>query len=130
MADHITLRGDVQRNFAKRRIDQAPANAVVTIKEAARSNDQNAKLWAMLGDISRAKPDGLEHTADMWKCLMMKACGHQVQFVNGIDGEPFPVGFRTSRLTVSQMCDLITCAQEYGDRHGVRWTDEQRGWAA
>lgn len=118
------LRGDVQRAFAKRLIDKAPVNAVVTIRDATRSTDQNAKMWAMLSDISRAKPEGRRWTPETWKAAFMHVLGHQIQFCEGLDNSgPFPVGFRSSRLTVRQMADLITCIQEYGDRHGVAWSD-------
>lgn len=121
----VILRGPSQRDFAKRLIDAAPADAVVNVKEATRSLDQNSKLWAMLSDVSRAKPEGRMHTPELWKALFMKACGHEVQFLNGLDGEPFPVGFRSSRLTKAQMSDLIETIYEYGARHGVRWTEPQ-----
>lgn len=123
----VILRGTSQRELAKRLIDLAPADAVVSVKEATRTNDQNAKMWAMLSDISRAKPDGLRHTTDVWKALFMNACGHEVQFMNGLtDGAPFPIGFRSSRLTVKQMADLITFIQAWGDEKGVEWSEEPR----
>ena len=119
----ILLRGQPQRDLAKRLIDLAPIDAVVNVKEATRNADQNAKLWAMLSDISRAKPDGRTMTAELWKAVFMQACGHEVQFLNGLDGMPFPAGFRSSRLTVRQMADLISFVSAYGDQHGVKWSD-------
>lgn len=123
MAQTVIIRGDEQRKLAYDLIRRAPADAVVTIKEASRNLDQNAKLWAMLSDISRAMPEGRRHTPEVWKALMMNACGYAVQFETGLNGEPFPVGFRSSRLTKAQFADLITVAQEYGDRHGVPWSE-------
>lgn len=123
MAQTVILASRFQREMAKRLIDAAPANYVVTVKEATRSGEQNAKLWAMLSDISRAKPDGRHWTPETWKAAFMHSLGHQVQFCEGLDNSgPFPLGFRSSRLTVKQMADLITVIQEYGDRHGVVWT--------
>lgn len=125
----IRLAGLAQRRLAKQLVDAAPNGAVVNIKEATRSNDQNAKMWAMLSDVSRAKPEGRTMTSELWKAAFMNACGHQVQFENGIDGgQPFPVGFHSSRLNVRQMADLITCIQEYGDRHGVAWSEPPPDW--
>jgi hypothetical protein len=77
----------------------------------------------MLSDISRAKPEGRAHTPEVWKALMMHACGHATRFEMGLNGEPFPVGFHSSKLSVRQFADLITVAQEYGDRHGVVWSE-------
>jgi len=80
----------------------------------------------MLSDISRAKPDGRRWTPDTWKAAFMNSTGHQVQFCEGLDNSgPFPLGFRSSRLTVKQMSDLIEVIYEYGSRHGVRWTHKE-----
>jgi len=120
----VILRGPTQRAFAKRLIDAAPDDAVVIVKAGTRSADQNAKMWAMLSDISRAKPQGRRHTSEVWKCLFMSACGHAVQFQMGLDGNPFPVGFSSSKLSKAQMSDLIEFIYSYGAEHGVKWSDE------
>lgn len=123
MAQTVILRGELQRNIARTLIDAAPVDAVVSVKEATRTTDQNAKMWAMLSDVSRAKPDGRTHTPETWKQLFMHALGHEVRFEMGLDNKPFPVGLRTSRLNKSDMADLITFIAEYGDRHGVHWSE-------
>jgi hypothetical protein len=76
----------------------------------------------MLTDVSVSKPEGRSLTPEAWKALAMHACGYEVQFLNGLNGEPFPVGFRSSRLTVSQMSELIEFLYAYGAKHGVKWT--------
>jgi hypothetical protein len=127
MSQTVILRGDSQRHFAKHLIEIAPTDAVVSIREANRSNDQNAKMWAMLSDISRAKPEGRKWNPETWKCAFMHVLGHQVKFCEGLDASgPFPLGFKSSRLTVRQMADLITCIQEYGDRRQIRWSDTDK----
>jgi hypothetical protein len=82
-------------------------------------------MWAMLSDISRAKPEGRRMTPDLWKAVFMQACGHEVQFLQGLDGQPFPAGFRSSRLSVAQMAELISFIQAKGDEWGVRWSDTE-----
>jgi hypothetical protein len=106
---------------------QAPAYSTCIIKAQKRSDEQNAKMWAMLSDISRAKPEGRTHIPEVWKCLFMSACGHQVQFVIGLDGNPFPAGFKSSRLSKHEMMDLITFIQQKGDEWGVAWSNEASG---
>ena len=97
---------------------------VVTIKEASRTPDQNSKMWAMLSDISRAKPEGRVWATEVWKAGFMSMLEHEYLWQPGLDGGmPFPAGFRSSRLNKAQMADLITCIQEYGDRHGVVWSE-------
>lgn len=133
MAQTVILRTALQRNLAHTLIDAAPEGAVVTVKEATRNADQNAKMWAMLSDVSRAKPEGRMWPPETWKAAFMHSLGHQCRFAEGLDGSgPFPIGFRTSRLTVRQMVDLITVIAEYGDRHGVQWSepDPYEGQAA
>lgn len=121
----VILHGPAQRRFAKELVDRAPAGAVLNIREAKRTTDQNARFWAMLSDVSRSKPEGRTHTPEVWKALFMNALGYETRFEMGLNGEPFPVGFRSSRLNKSQMADLITFIAEYGDRHGVRWTEPE-----
>lgn len=118
----LILSGSYARQKAKELIDRAPPMAVLNIREARRTTDQNSKLWAMLSDVSRAKPQGRRLTAEVWKCLFMQACGHAVQFEQGLDGSPFPVGFRSSRLSKAQMVELIDFIDAWGTQNGVQWT--------
>lgn len=124
MTQTVILASQAQRDLAKRMIDAAPERGVVKISEPTRNNEQNARMWAMLSDVSRAKPEGRMWPPETWKAAFMHSLGHQVQFADGLDGSgPFPLGFRTSRLTVRQMADLITVIAEYGDRHDVEWSE-------
>lgn len=118
------LTGTRSRQAACAAVMQAPDYSFATIKPQKRTDDQNAKLWAMLGDVSRAKPQGRKHIPEVWKCLFMAACGHQVAFEVGLDGRPFPIGFQSSRLSKHEMADLITFIQQWGDEQGVPWSNE------
>ena len=120
----VILCGNRQREFAKALVNAAPLGAVLNIREATRTTEQNAKLWAMLSDVSRAKPQDRRATPDVWKALFMNACGHAVQFEAGLDGRPFPIGFRSSRLTKAQMSEMIEFVYAFGAENGVIWTDE------
>ena len=112
------------RALAASLMANAPDGHVVTIKEPKRTDDQNAKLWAMLSDVSRAAPEGRRWDTNTWKAAFMSALGHEILWQPGIDGgQPFPAGFRSSRLTKRQCADLITLIYEYGDRHGVVWSE-------
>lgn len=121
----IILRGKSQRDNAKRLIDCAPDDAIVTVRKANRSTQQNSRLWAMLSDISRSKPQGRAMTPERWKAAIMQSFGHAVQFENDLEGRPFPIGHSSSALTVSQMSEL----QEFMSAHftplGVKWTEPQ-----
>lgn len=119
----IRLASDAQRIMAKAMIDRAPPNAIVNIREETRTLDQNAKMWAMLSDVSRSKPNGRMMTTERWKAVFMQACGHAVQFEIGLDGAPFPIGYSTSKLTKAQMGDLITFIYQWGDENSVKWSE-------
>lgn len=95
------------RQRAKELIDRASDGWVSEIREPRRTNDQNDKMWAMLTDISRAEPMGRKHTPDDWKAIAMNACGWECQFIEGLDGRPFPQGFKSSQLSRGQMSTLI-----------------------
>ena len=126
----FTLINDMVRQNAIAAILKAEPGSVVSVGPQTRTLSQNARLWAMLADVSKAKPDGRKWVPETWKAAFMHALGYQVQFCEGLDGcGPFPIGFRSSTLSVKQMADLITCIQEYGDRHGVAWTETiSGGW--
>lgn len=124
MTQTVHIRGDYQRRLAHQLIDKAPLNAVVKVSPEKRTPSQNDKMWAMLSDVSRQKPQGRTHTPEVWKALFMAACGHEVQFEHGLDDKPFPIGFRTSQLTVPQMRDLIEFIYSYGSKNEVKWSEE------
>jgi len=54
----------------------------------------------------------------------MHACGFAVQFEMGLNGQPFPTGFSSSRMTTAEMSELIEWIYAYGAEQGVRWSDE------
>ena len=124
---HLThLSTERGRMRAHMLIDKAPSDWLCQVSAPKRTMPQNDKLWAMLTDISIAKPLGRKMTPEQWKAVMMAACGWEVQFLEGLDGQPFPAGFRTSKMNKQQMADLITFIQATGDGWGVKWTDREK----
>lgn len=123
----VVLGGKYANLMAHKVIDAAPPGSVLNVRPPRRTVDQNAKMWAMLSDVSRAKPEGRTLTPDVWKALFLHALDHAQRFEMALDGNGMvPVGFRSSRLTKTQMADLITLIEEYGSRHGVRWTEPRQ----
>jgi len=121
--DRFIIRGVTQRDAIKRMADEAAVNTVVEFKEMTRTIEQNSRMWVMLADISKAEPRGLKYIADDWKIIMMRGAGWEVQFLDGLDGKPFPTGFRSSRMTVRQMSDLISYMLGFGAEEGVQWSE-------
>lgn len=121
----VRLHSKRSRQIAHQLIESAPKGAVVQVREAKRTDDQNSKMWAMLSDISRQiEHNSHKYTPEVWKSLFMHACGQEIKFIMGLNGDPFPLGYRSSRMSKSQMADLITFIIQFGDENGVRWTDE------
>jgi hypothetical protein len=121
----IVLRSDASRATARRLIDIAPPGAVVNVREAKRTNAQNDLMWALLGAISRAKPQGRVLTPDVWKSVVLAACGHQVRFEPTLDGQGvIPIGFRSSRLTKAEMSEVIECIVAFAAENEVEIGDD------
>lgn len=121
----IILAGAEQRQRAQKLIMSAPDGYVVSFSEPKRTAEQNDRMWAMLTDVSHQKPMGRSHTPDDWKAIFMNACGWECQFVEGLDGRPFPQGFRSSQMTKSQMSSLIEFMFAFGAEHHIRWSEPQ-----
>lgn len=80
-------------------------------------------MWALLADVAQAQPRGRQHTPETWKALFMHACGHETRFEMGLNSEPFPMGFRSSKLTKEQMGELMDFIEAWGAQNGVRFSD-------
>jgi hypothetical protein len=120
----LILSNPAVRARAHQLIEMAPHAAVLNIKEAARTSDQNAKLWAMLSDIARAKPDGRVLTTEVWKALFMNAAGFTCTFEPTLDGQGvIPLGFKSSRLNKAEFSDLIEAIHCFAAEHGIQFTD-------
>jgi hypothetical protein len=125
MSKHLViLHSRYDRERAARAIAAAPAGSVVEVRAPRRTLDQNALMWVYLSKISMAKPGGRRATPEVWKAVFMHACGHAVQFEAGLDGSPFPLGFRSSQMSKAQMADLITFIQAWAAENAVELGDE------
>lgn len=130
----VILTNPYARAKGKRLVEQAPHGAVLNIRKAARSSDQNAKMHAMLSDVARSRPGGRVLTTDQWKCLFMDAVAKETNNASftsrwepSLDGEGVVnTGYRSSRLAKDEMGDLISFMQAWGDQNGVEWTDDQQ----
>lgn len=125
MPHKAVLTNAFSRERFKKIIDQAPAGYVAEVREPKRTLDQNDFMWGLLTDISLAQPLGRKHTPDDWKAIAMNACSWECAFLEGLDGRPFPVGFRSSKLSKTQMSALIEWLLAFGSEHGVKWSHEE-----
>lgn len=126
----VILAGRSQREHALNLVRVAPINSRVTITGAQRTISQNARLWAMLSEVSAAKPGGRSHSPEVWKVLFMSALGHEAQFMEGLAGEAIPVGFRSSKLTIKQMVELQDFIEFWCASNGVQLSTWENSSAA
>lgn len=124
MGQTVILGSQKQRETALRLVLKAPPGSVCEIKPPRRTNDQNALLWSLLSEISRAKPEGREYPPEIWKSLIMSAAGFEPVFERSLDGRGLvPLGFKSSRLTKAEFSDLIECARAYAAEHGIELSE-------
>lgn len=111
------------RQMASRACIQAPDGYVVEIKPRTRSLDQNAKMWAMLADISRqVEWYGQRLTPEEWKDVLTAALKKQ-KAVPGIDGGFVVIGARTRNMTIREMSELVELMYAFGAERDVKWSE-------
>jgi hypothetical protein len=126
MPSTVRLIGPTQKEYAKRLIDEAPADHVMRLAKETRRDVQNRKLWPMIADIQRQVPAMAPYSAEDIKLRFLNALGTEMRFLPTLEGEGmFPVGMRSSTLTVAQFAALIELLYKFGAEHGVRWSERQ-----
>ncbi len=114
---------DTARANAADCVLKAPQGYCVEVKPATRTLEQNAKLWAMLGDLARqVQWHGQMLSPENWKDMCTAALKRQ-QVVPGIDGGFVVLGTSTRRMTKPEMGELIEFMYAFGAQHGVHWSD-------
>lgn len=121
----IFLSGPIQKQYAKQCIDAAPADHVCTIKQKTRTLEQNALMWALLGDLSKqVNWYGQKLTSDEWKDVLSASLKKQ-KVVPGIDGGFVVIGARTSQMTKREMSDMCELIYAFGAEQDVIWTKDE-----
>lgn len=120
----IRLAGPPQRMLAKQAIDEAPEGYVMKLGAETRRDAQNRKLWPMLGDLRDQVPDMDGYTLDDIKLRFLNALGTEMRFLPELEGQGmFPVGLKSSTLTVQQFSGLLELLYQFGAKHDVRWSE-------
>ena len=113
------------RMLAIEAIKAAPDGMIITIKEPTRSLEQNAKMWAMLHEVSlQVDWYGQKLTDHEWKDVFSAALKRQ-KVVPGLDGGFVVCGQSTSRMSKREMADMITLMHAFGSEpnHLVNFKD-------
>lgn len=97
---------------------------VVKIKEGSnRTLQQNRRMWAMLGDISRQVRWHDQKLSDKdWKHVFTAAIKGQ-KLIPGLDGQLVVLGVSTSSESVKFIGDVIEMMFAFGAEQNVFWSD-------
>ena len=92
---------------------------VLEVRPQTRSSQQNARLWAMLTEVS-SQVDwyGQKLSPEDWKHIFTASL-KKTRAVPGIDGGIVVLGQSTSRMTKAEMCDLQTLIEAFAAERGV-----------
>ena len=100
-----------------------PYEVMVKTYKENRNLMQNARMWAMLTEISeQVEWHGQKLTKEEWKDIFTAALKRQ-KVVPGIDGGFVVIGARTSQMSISEMSEMIEFAMAFGTQHQVKWKD-------
>lgn len=93
-----------------------------------RSAEQNARMWAMLTDLSKQLQwpvDGEMQwlSKEDWKVIISAGLKRQQRVAKGIEGGFVMLGESTSRMTMKDFAAMIELMFAFGALHGIVWTD-------
>lgn len=122
----IVLSSTAERERAAKWCRTAPSSTRVEFKEARRSLDQNAMLWASLTDVARqVEWHGVRLSPDDWKLVFLAALQTETRIVPNLDGTGFVNLSRSSDLSKAEFSDLIELILKFGAEHGVVFHDDK-----
>jgi hypothetical protein len=102
-------------------IAQAPDGWYVALKPPTRSLEQNARMWAMLAEVSRqVEWYGKKLTPEAWKCVFSASLKKQ-DVVPGLHGDFVVIGQSTSQMGVREMGELMELMEAFGAERSVRF---------
>ncbi len=123
MKRYFILSHAVARQNAVKAVMDAPEGYCVEVKEPTRNLEQNAKLWAMLSEVSRQVDwYGRKLTAENWKHVFTASLSKQ-DVVPGIDGGFVVLGKSTSSMSKREFGELIELIYAFGSERGVQFSE-------
>lgn len=118
----VILNTKAKRQTAARWCMNADDGTAVEFRQPKRTDPQNAAFWGLLTQVQRQRPthNGVRMSKELWRSVFMQAWGSEITFVPTLDGDGmFPMGLRSSKLSVPEMADLITFILAWCAREGL-----------
>lgn len=119
----LVLAHSEARQRAVAAVQSAPAGYVVKISPPTRSLEANARMWAMLTEVSRQVDwYGRKLSPEEWKHVFSASLKKQ-DVVPGLDGGFVVLGQSTSQMSVREMSDLQELIAAFGAERGVEFAE-------
>lgn len=115
----------IGRANAIQAIKEAPDGYCVTLKEATRTLEQNAKFHAICGDIAKSGVTwaGKRRSGAAWKVLMVSGhamlTGEGSEIVPGLEGEFVNIRESTAQMSKSRSSSLVEYTLAWCANNGV-----------
>lgn len=108
-----------------------PVECIVRPVKSRRSLLSNAKMWAMLADVSKqvdwpVNGQMQKLDAEDWKALITAAAKQETRVAMGLNGGAVMLGVSTRKMTVAEMSDVIEQLHAFGAERGVVWSDRAK----
>jgi hypothetical protein len=95
-------------SLAKKWDFAVPMKLTASVADSKRNLEQNAKMWSMLSQLqARATWHGVKLSDSEWKDLLTAGLKREQKSAQGLFGGLVYFGSRTSRMSVSEMSELI-----------------------
>ena len=123
----MILDSKAKREKAARWVMGVPAGTYLELRAPKRTLDQNAKMWAMLTEISQQTNwYGSHLSPEDWKLLFLQALTSELRLVPNLAGDGFvPLGRSSSRLSKGEMSDMIELMHKFAAERGLKIGEEQ-----
>ncbi len=98
---------------------------VLELRPEKRSDPQNRRMWAMLGDIAEQVDwYGQKLSAEDFKHILSASLKKQ-RAVQGLDGGFVVLGLSTSKMSKAEMSELQELIEAFGAERGVRFSAQE-----
>jgi len=117
----LTIKSNADRAKAIDWIKRAPVGYFIEFKRSKRSIPQNARLWAMLTDVSQQLEwHGTRLEPEDWKLIFMAGLNQELRMVPNLEGNGLvQLGRSSSKLTKEEMGELMELIEMFCAKHGV-----------
>lgn len=133
MKEQYKIVSDQVRQHIIGRIRAADFGKVVIVQDPTRTLEANAKLHAMLTDISKQRDYmGKKRDVEFWKGLFVSAhaiaTGKPCEIVPGLEGEFIAIRESTATMSGKKLASVIEYISAWAAHEGVRFSAREDEW--